>query len=74
MNNKMIFGLLLCAIGTVFSLFCLACAVSHPVIYNGIGGLYGSLLGTDTLIPFILSLAVMLLGIGICFAEAYRKK
>ena len=72
MDKKMIFGLLLTVIGLVFSAFCFIYATIHPWNYNGISGLLGSFLGTDTLIPFILSMIVMLAGLAICFLRAFR--
>lgn len=74
MTKKMIFGMLLASIGAVFTLFCLAYAVSNPWNYNGIGGLYGSFLGTHTLVPFLISLAGMTAGLVICGLEAFRKE
>lgn len=73
MNNKMIFGVLFTVVGLVFSAFCFIYAAMNPWNYNGIDGLLGSFLGTDTLIPFFISTVVMLVGIVICFLEAYRK-
>lgn len=74
MDKKMVCGILLTIIGLVFSAFCFINAVQNPWNYNGIDGLLGSLLGTDTLIPFIISLLVMVLGLAICFWRAFRKE
>lgn len=74
MNNKMLFGMLLTLIGLVFSAFSLIYAASNPWIWNDIDGLLGSLLGTNMLIPFIVSFVVMIVGLIICFKEAYGKK
>lgn len=74
MNKKMVCGVLTTVVGLVFSAFCFFYTVMNPCIYNGIGGLMGSFLGADTLIPFIVSTAVMCIGLLLCFAEAFRKK
>ena len=58
----------------IFSAFCFINAVLNPWNYNGIEGLLGSFLGTNTLVPFILSLIVMVLGLAICFWRAFRKE
>ena len=73
MNKKMICGVLLTVVGLVYSAFCFIEAVLHPGTYNGIGGLRGALLCSDTLLPFVLSTAVMWIGLLLCFIEAYRK-
>ena len=74
MDKKMVCGILLTIIGLVFSAFCFIYAVMSPWSYNGIEGLLGSLLGTNTLIPFIISLVVMVIGLGICFWIAFRNE
>lgn len=73
MNNKMVFACLITLIGLVFSSFSFIYAAVNPWIYNGIGGLLGSLLGNDMLLPFIISTAVMIVGLVLCYKEAYRK-
>ena len=70
----MIFGVLLTLIGLFFSGFCFIDAVLHPWNYNGVRGLLGAFLGQGTLVPFILSLLVMLLGLGVCFQRAFGKQ
>lgn len=72
--KKTIFGGLLVIIGLVFSVFCFVYAVINPWNYNGITGLLGSFLGTQTLIPFVISLIVLLTGLFICGYEAYIRK
>ena len=74
MDKKMVCGILLTIIGLVFSAFCFINAVLNPVIYNGIDGLLGALLGNETLIPFIISLLVMVFGLAICFWRAFGKE
>ena len=73
MDKKMVCGILLTMTGLVFSALCFVNAVLNPWNYNGIDGLLGSLLGTKTLIPFIASLTVMVLGLVLCFWRAFRK-
>ena len=74
MDKKMVCGILLTIIGLVLSAFCFINAVLNPWNYNGIDGLLGSLLGTKTLIPFIISLIVMVLGLALCFWRAFRNE
>ena len=73
MDKKMICGVLVTVIGLAFSMFTLAYAAMNPWDYNGIDGLLGSLLGTQMLMPLMLSMTVMLAGLGYCFWCAYRK-
>ena len=72
MDKKMVCGIMLTIIGLVFTAFCFINAVLNPCIYNGINGLLGSLLGRNTLIPFIISSVVMILGLVICFWRAFK--
>ncbi|EOS63601.1 hypothetical protein C816_03375 [Oscillibacter sp. 1-3] len=72
-NKKMVFGILVTVAEFVFSAFCFIYTIMNPCIYNGIGGLMGSFLGADTLVPFIVSTVVMCIGLLLCFVEAYRK-
>ena len=74
MDKKIVCGILLTIIGLVLSAFCFINAVLNPWNYNGIDGLLGSLLGTKTLIPFIISLIVMVLGLALCFWRAFRNE
>lgn len=74
MSNKMIFGVLVTIIGLVFSAFSFIYAVLNPWNYNGIDGLLGAFLGTHTLLPFIVGTIVLIVGLILCFKEAYRKK
>lgn len=48
MAPKLLCGLLLTLVGLVFSSFCFIYAVMNPCNYNGINGLLGSFLGTQT--------------------------
>lgn len=45
----------------------------NPWNYNGINGLLGSFLGTQTLVPFIISTAAMCAGLILCFYVAFHK-
>lgn len=74
MDKKMVCGIMLTVIGFVVFVICFINLLLHPYDYNGITGLYGSLLGTDTLVPFVTSLVVMVLGLFICFWNAFRKE
>ncbi|WP_295744564.1 hypothetical protein [uncultured Oscillibacter sp.] len=73
MNKKMVCGVLLTVVGLIYSAFCFFYTLMNPCIYNGIGGLMGSFLGADTLLPFMISTAVMCIGLLLCFLEAYQK-
>ena len=73
MNNKMVFGVLLTVIGLIFSAFSFIYAALNPWNWNGIDGLLGSFLGTRMLIPFIIGMVIMIVGLLICFKEAYHK-
>ena len=70
----MFLALVLTLIGLVFAAGSFFFALAHPWIYNGIDGLLGSFLGTNTLIPFILGLAVMMIGLAFLLWEAFRKR
>lgn len=72
--KRFFFGVLLIAIGFPFSLFCFVQAAINPWTYNGISGLMGSFLGTDMLIPFLLSTILVVAGLVVCALEAYRRK
>lgn len=72
--KKIVFGTLIAIIGLVFSTFSFVYAAFNPWDYNGISGLMGSFLGTNMLIPFIISVVVMLIGLIIVWFEAYRRK
>jgi len=63
----------------IFMGFILACvslvvAMLKPHIYNGIGGLYGSLLGNHALYPLIAGIAMMIIGIAMWYIDLGRKK
>ncbi len=73
MEPKLLCGLLLTLVGLVFSSFCFIYAVMNPWNYNGINGLLCSFLGTQTLVPFIISTAAMCAGLILCFYVAFHK-
>ncbi|MBR2223371.1 MAG: hypothetical protein IJ973_03505 [Christensenellaceae bacterium] len=70
----MFLALVLTLIGLVFAAGSFFFALAQPWIYNGIDGLLGSFLGTNTLIPFILGLAVMIIGLAFLLWEVFRKR
>lgn len=71
--KKTIFGVLVTVIGLTFSIITFTYAALHPWNYDGIDGLLGSFLGTHMLVPFIISVIVMMVGLIIVWCEAYRK-
>lgn len=72
--KKFIFGIMIAFIGFIFTAFCFIYAVMNPCIYNGISGLKGAFLSQDTGTPFIISLITMIIGLCLCFYEAYLRK
>lgn len=72
--KKFIFGLIIFLLGAAVSMFNYIDAVLNPCDYNGIRGLQGAFLGRGTLGMTIVSVIVMLIGLGICGFEAYKKK
>ena len=71
--KKFIFGIILCVIGLAFSLSCFIYTIVHPYMtYNDNEGLLASFLGNHTLIPFIISMLVLIVGVIICIYEAYK--
>jgi hypothetical protein len=71
----MIFGIFLAIIGLIFTTFIFINVATNPVVYNGIGGLRGSFLGSHGMtMPFIISLVVMIAGLIVMFYEAYIRK
>lgn len=69
--KRFLFGTMLVVIGFLSTSFCFIYAVIHPWVYNGITGLRASFLGTNTGIPFIISIIILIIGLSICFYEAY---
>ena len=71
--KRMVFGALLTLVGLLFSAFCFIHAILNPVSLNGVEGLMSAFICWHTLVPFILSVAVMCAGLAICGWEAFRK-
>lgn len=72
--KRFICGVMLVVIGFIISAFCFIYAVMNPWNYNGITGLRGAFLGTNTGTPFVISITTMVIGLLICFYEAYISK
>ena len=72
--KKFIFGLVVFLLGAVVFVFNYIDAVLNPCVYNGIDGLQGAFLGRGTITPTVIFAIIMLIGLGICGFEAYRKK
>ena len=72
--KKFLFGLIVFLLGAVVSVFNYMDAVLNPCYFNGIEGLEGAFLGRGTLGITIAFVIVMLIGLGICGFEAYKKK
>ena len=69
--KKIVFGTLITFVGIVLSVCCFIHASNHPWTHNGIDVLLGSFLGTETLVPFIMGIVLILAGLVICFIESY---
>jgi uncharacterized membrane protein len=72
--KKMILGGLLFFGGLLGVIALVVMTAFSPWSYNGIGGLWGALLGTETMFPFILFSIMGLVGIAICVYEAYIRE
>ena len=72
--KRVIFGSLVTIVGIILSACCFSYAAQHPWSYNGIEGILGSFLGTQMIIPFIVGGVLTVVGLVICFVEAYIKK
>lgn len=70
--KKFICGIILCVIGFMFSFVCFIRTLYNPFYYNGREGLLASFLGNNTLLPFIISMLVLIAGVSICIYEAYK--
>jgi len=49
-------------------------SIYNPVIFNGISGFYGFLLDSDTLLFYIISCILCVVGLIVCIIEAFLKK
>ena len=72
--KRVIFGSLVTIVGIILSVCSFSYAAQHPWSYNGIEGILGSFLGTQMIIPFIVGGVLTVVGLVICFVEAYIKK
>lgn len=72
--KKFLFGVLVFFSGFIFLVFSFMYAIKNPVNCKNIDGLMGSLKGNDLLGPFIISLIVTLIGLGLCGYEAYGRE
>ncbi|CVI72775.1 hypothetical protein NDGK_02708 [Clostridiales bacterium CHKCI001] len=71
--KKFICGIILCVIGFMFSFVCFIRTIYNPfMVYNDSEGLLASFLGNNTLLPFIISMLVLIAGVSICIYEAYK--
>ncbi|MBE6022249.1 MAG: hypothetical protein E7231_03320 [Cellulosilyticum sp.] len=69
--KKFIFGAFVFWSSFFIFAFCFMYSIIHPVSFNGKSGFKISLLCNDLLIPFSLSLIIAIIGLAICWYEAY---
>ena len=69
--KKLFFGAIILLCETIGLTSILTLSVNQPWDYNGITGIYGFLLGSQTLWAFILFCSMFILGAFISFYEAY---
>jgi len=72
--KKMFFGALLTLCGVIWMVVLTALSITHPWDYNNITGLLGFLLGSKTLLAFILAVVIAAAGLYISYYEAYIRK
>lgn len=72
--KKMFFGGVLILSGIIGILVFVTLAIVHPWDYNEITGLLGFLLGSKTIWAFEIFCIMYIVGIAICFYEAYIRK
>lgn len=72
--KQMFFGTILIALGTVWTLTLTVLSIIHPWEYNGMDGLLGFLMGSNTVIIFIFAVMATLAGLCICLYESHLKK
>ncbi|MFJ7667557.1 hypothetical protein ACIQXI_10625 [Lysinibacillus sp. NPDC097195] len=72
--KKMLFGSILILCGTMGLISIIVLSVNNPWDYNGITGIYGFLLGSQTLWFFVLFCIMFILGTFISCYEAYFSK
>lgn len=77
-DRKMMCGVLLVIVGLVFSAVDIVCGAlcGGSYSYNGnqFFGILGALLATHLVVPLIISLVILILGLGLCFLLAFRGK
>ena len=71
--KRMLLGMMLFFAGFAGVVILSCLSVFKPWIYNGIGGLRGFLLGTDTMTVFVISCIFCSVGLLICVIEYFRK-
>ena len=74
MDKKMTCGILVTVIGLVYSVSCLAYAGWMTNTYVNLDGLFDTEAGRFMILPFVISLLVMLAGLAFCFWCAFRKE
>ena len=72
--KKFALGIILSTIGFIYSFACFVYTILNPCIVNGQGGLIVSFRENDVLLPFLISILILIIGVLICGYEAYRKK
>lgn len=72
--KRLLFGIMLSIVGLSYSLICFHGIVSNPWICNSGEGLLSAFLETGTLLPYLLSSGLLLLGILLTLMEAYGRK
>ena len=62
-TQRAVFWLVIGCMGFIVTAICMAWSMAHPVIYNGINGLHGSLLGNDCMEAFLIGSVAMVIGL-----------
>lgn len=69
----MFLGGMLFLSGFIGILVLVCISVFKPWVYNGVQGLKGFLLGSDTMLFFVTYCVISIIGIVLCLLEAYGK-
>ena len=72
--KKSIFGLILFLTGCVGYLIFSLYLSAHPVLYNGVAGTRGALLGNDLMLPYTIFCVMGITGLIICVYETFLRK
>lgn len=64
--KKIYCGAVIALIGVIYSVALMVLSTINDVTSNGISGLWGLLQGYDVVLPFIISLGIVVVGIVIC--------